>query len=156
MLRRPLNVASIVRLVACVALMGMWVRSYWVSDTVLVASPSKVFLLGSGLGYVGCDRMNGLPLAIVSRSWKTVSYLPDERKESYLPSFVKFNFAITPEGADIRVPYWCPVLLTGSVAAIPWIKRRCRFTLRSLFIAMTFLAVVLGMIAWLDRAWIGK
>ena len=33
----------------------------------------------------------------------------------------------------------------------PW-----RFTLRSLFIATTFLAVVLGMIAWLDRAWIGK
>ena len=27
--------------------------------------------------------------------------------------------------------------------------------LRSLFIATTFLAVVLGMIAWLDRAWIG-
>ena len=31
-----------------------------------------------------------------------------------------------------------------------------RFTLRSLFIATTFLAVVLGMIVWLDRAWIGK
>jgi hypothetical protein len=31
-----------------------------------------------------------------------------------------------------------------------------RFNLRSLFIATTFLAVVLGLIAWLDRAWIGK
>jgi hypothetical protein len=31
-----------------------------------------------------------------------------------------------------------------------------RFTLRSLFVVTTFLAVVLGMIAWLDRAWIGK
>jgi hypothetical protein len=31
-----------------------------------------------------------------------------------------------------------------------------RFTLRSLCIATTLLAVVLGMIAWLDRAWIGK
>jgi hypothetical protein len=31
-----------------------------------------------------------------------------------------------------------------------------RFTLRSLFIATTFLAVVLGTIAWLDPAWIGK
>ena len=27
---------------------------------------------------------------------------------------------------------------------------------RSLFIATTFLAFVLNMIAWLDRAWIGK
>jgi hypothetical protein len=33
----------------------------------------------------------------------------------------------------------------------PW-----RFNLRSLFIATTFLAVVLGMIACLDRSWIGK
>jgi hypothetical protein len=31
-----------------------------------------------------------------------------------------------------------------------------RFTLRSLFIVTTFLAVVRGMIAWLDRLWIGK
>ena len=28
MRQRPLNIASIVCLVACVALMGMWVRSY--------------------------------------------------------------------------------------------------------------------------------
>jgi hypothetical protein len=33
----------------------------------------------------------------------------------------------------------------------PW-----RFNLRSLFIATTFLAVVLGMIVWLYKAWIGK
>jgi hypothetical protein len=33
----------------------------------------------------------------------------------------------------------------------PW-----RFSVRSLFIVTTLLAVVLGMIAWLDRAWIGK
>jgi hypothetical protein len=31
-----------------------------------------------------------------------------------------------------------------------------RFTLRSMFVLTTFLSVVLGMIAWLDRAWIGK
>jgi hypothetical protein len=31
-----------------------------------------------------------------------------------------------------------------------------RFTLRSLFIATTFLAVVSGMIAWLDHGWIGR
>jgi hypothetical protein len=30
-----------------------------------------------------------------------------------------------------------------------------RFNVRGLFIATTFLAVVLGMMAWLDKAWIG-
>jgi hypothetical protein len=37
-----------------------------------------------------------------------------------------------------------------------WYKRGWQFTLRDLLIATTFLAVVLGMIAWLDRAWIGQ
>jgi hypothetical protein len=44
------------------------------------------------------------------------------------------------------------VFMTGSQALalqLPW---HWRLTLRSLFIATTFLAVVLGMIAWLDRA----
>jgi hypothetical protein len=44
------------------------------------------------------------------------------------------------------------VAAAGSVAT----QLGCRFTLRTLFIATTFLAVVLGMVAWLDRAWIGK
>jgi hypothetical protein len=46
--------------------------------------------------------------------------------------------------------------LSGSLAMLFRLRWPLRFTLRSLFIAMTFLAVVLGMIAWLDRAWIGK
>ena len=54
------------------------------------------------------------------------------------------------------VPYWFLVLASGSLAMAfrlwwPW-----RFTLRSLFIATTFLAVVLGMMVWLEMGWIGK
>ena len=52
--------------------------------------------------------------------------------------------------------YWFLVLTSGSLAMILRIRWPVRFKLRSLFIATTFLAVVLGMIAWLDRAWIGK
>jgi hypothetical protein len=56
----------------------------------------------------------------------------------------------------VNLPYWFLALTSGSSAAIlrlcwPW-----RFTLRSLFIVTTFLAVALEMIAWLDRAWIRK
>ena len=43
------------------------------------------------------------------------------------------------------------VLNTGYQWRWPW-----RFSLRTLFIVTTLLAVVLGLIAWLDRAWIGK
>ena len=54
------------------------------------------------------------------------------------------------------VPYWFLVLTSGSLAMLLRLRWPPQFTLRSLFIVTTFLAVVLGMIAWLDRAWIGK
>ena len=41
MLRRLLNIASIVCLVLCVALMGMWVRSYRWMTTVDVPAPRR-------------------------------------------------------------------------------------------------------------------
>ena len=55
--------------------------------------------------------------------------------------------------SSVLVPQF---LTAGSLAMLLRIESPSRFSLRSLFIATTFLAVVLGMIAWLDRAWIGK
>jgi hypothetical protein len=46
-------------------------------------------------------------------------------------------------------PYWFPVLISGVLAAVPWI--RWRFSLRTLLIATTIIAVVLGLIVWLRR-----
>jgi hypothetical protein len=54
------------------------------------------------------------------------------------------------------LPFWFLVIVSGSLAMFCQLRWPPRFTLRSLFVAMTFLAVVLGMIVWLDRAWIGK
>jgi hypothetical protein len=54
------------------------------------------------------------------------------------------------------IPFWFLILATGSLAMICRLRWPPQFTLRSLFIATTFVAVVLGRIAWLDRAWIGK
>ena len=51
MLRRLLNIASIVCLVLCVALMGMWVRSYyWMDDFTLPYTSSCEFGGGSVIG----------------------------------------------------------------------------------------------------------
>jgi hypothetical protein len=52
-------------------------------------------------------------------------------------------------------PYWFPVLTSGSLAIIFRIRWTSRSTLRSLIIVMTLLAVVLGMMAWLDHSWNG-
>jgi hypothetical protein len=57
---------------------------------------------------------------------------------------------------NLVLPYWFLVLASGSLAMLFYLRWPWRFTLRGLFVATTFFAVALGMIAWLDRAWIEK
>ena len=155
MLRRLLNIASIVCLVLCVALMGMWVRSFWRADFVTLATPSQICRVASALGQIRCEGLNGVPLAVVPKSRRTWNVTADDRKTHFLRSFLVYA-DINAGRFDFAVPYWFLVFLSGTIAAILWKKREKRFSLRSLFIVTTFLAVVLGMIAWLDRAWIGR
>ncbi len=45
--------------------------------------------------------------------------------------------------------YWSPVLLLFLLSVAPWIPWSRHFSLRTLFIATTLLAVLLGLIMWL-------
>jgi hypothetical protein len=55
---------------------------------------------------------------------------------------------MTPQ--HIYIPYWIPILLTITLAIIPWL--RWKFSLRTLLIATTLIAVLLG--AWAaQRSW---
>jgi hypothetical protein len=58
-----------------------------------------------------------------------------------------FGLSRTSSWPQIDIPYWPPTIGFGVLAAIPWLRRR--FTLRTLLIATTLLAVVLGLIVWL-------
>ncbi len=51
----------------------------------------------------------------------------------------------------IRVPYWFLVTLTGAVAVVVFSRTDLQFSLRTLLIATTLLAVVLGLGVWLAR-----
>ena len=51
-------------------------------------------------------------------------------------------------GTPFQSPYWLLVAVAGLFAALPWIPIPRRFSLRTLLIAMTLVAVVLGQIAW--------
>jgi hypothetical protein len=43
-------------------------------------------------------------------------------------------------------PHWLPALLSAALAVIPWLSRSCQFSLRTLLLATTALAVALGLI----------
>jgi hypothetical protein len=46
-------------------------------------------------------------------------------------------------------PHWIVVIVSGAVAIMPWL--RWRFSLRTLLIATTVVAVVLGLIVYVSR-----
>jgi hypothetical protein len=49
---------------------------------------------------------------------------------------------------ELRIAHWFPVLIIVALVVIPWIQRRKRFSLRSLLIATTLIAIALGVVVW--------
>jgi phosphotransferase system glucose/maltose/N-acetylglucosamine-specific IIC component len=161
MLRRLLNIASIVCLVLCVALMGMWVWSYYwsyqvfwrTSATYSIGFASHSGRLSIGDCYIapfGREKATHFP----TLDWRVT----DVSNVQELTD-AEFDIYRNATGSGFMMPFWLPVVLSAlsaALAAASWTRRPHRFSLRTLLIATTVVAVVLGMIAWLDRAWIGK
>jgi hypothetical protein len=165
MLRRFLNSASIVSLVLGVVLMGMWVRSYHYCYSWNIKTDSRVLQFGSDRGLLIYSQLHPIAsqadvIAVLndaSHGETFVSTAVDPRKQSAFNGTV-LGFVLERQAWSIHVsvPYWFLVLVSGSLAMAFQLRWPWRFTLRSLFIVTAFLAVLMGMIAWLDRAWIGK
>jgi hypothetical protein len=49
------------------------------------------------------------------------------------------------------MPFWIPVLLVVTLAGISWLPWSNRFSLRTLLIATTLIAGVLGLAVWASR-----
>jgi ABC-type maltose transport system permease subunit len=123
--------------IICLLLIVLWVRSYWLEDIFIAQQSSQ--------SYAGIDSSNariivgttsevGLPL------WAWVVE-PNRHPVKYVPWF---EVSYRTNSCEIYTPTWLLVILTASVAAVPW--KRWRFTLRTLLIATTLIAVVLGLI----------
>jgi hypothetical protein len=157
---RLLNIASIVCLVLCVAFIGLWLRSYRTYEVLTVR-------LGSTQAFSASNERGRIPLIWFtfsarmlkfSRSWAYYGKPLNEMQDLPFtpPHTFGFDTVILSDEWIFVAPYWFLVLTSGSSAMLFRLRWPWRFTLRSLFVVTTFLAVVLGMIAWLDRGWIGQ
>ena len=152
MLRRLLNIASIVCLVLCVALMGLWVRSYYRIDRLNIHVSSILIEITAIQGRL-CFGFASNPYGPWHWEWMSV-----RMHDFPSPPWQIFGFSVVQNSVwtTYYLPYWSTVLVSGSLGMILRARSAWRFNLRTLFVVTTFLAVMLGMIAWLDRAWIGK
>jgi hypothetical protein len=114
--------------------------------------------LGSSPGTFGIVVSTG---ELAGTPWALSSTATDDPIMRYAQSAVPFssplwgefdqkfaNFGGTLEGS-IVIPCWFSVLLVTTLAVAPWV--RWRFTLRTLLIATTLVAVLLALIAALNK-----
>jgi hypothetical protein len=147
--------------IAAVLLIALWARSYWWADRLYVPLTERnAILIGSMSGQVviGPSRIGS------SQAWRSEKY--DEPP----PALIRSGLArgkpalIAQEGfwatakrhpQPIRFgivrhtfysPYFVLVGCVSLVSALPWF--RWRFTLRTLLIGTTLVAVGLGLILW--------
>jgi hypothetical protein len=133
----------------CLLLIVLWARSYWRVDQFVVGEMSPQLNLG----------ITSMPGALLIRtgivSSRTELNQPSEEwletlnraSGSLYPSRVWGHFAYSSRHAI--VPYWFLVGLTailGAITSFQW-----RFSLRTLLIATTLLAVLLGAIIYALR-----
>jgi hypothetical protein len=132
--------------ITCVLLIGFWVRSYssWEQlhgpvpglGGIVINSVEGLMSFGAG-SFVGVDSwsIQNVPASEPGRRLLFRDAL------GYDP-WSGFGIATSMNRFVAFAPHWFLVLMSAIAAASPWI--RWRFSLRTLLVAITFLAVLLG------------
>jgi hypothetical protein len=132
-------------LTASALLIALWVRSYHWSDEVGFLPVGRWGITaGSELGTTRFFASENVAI----HAYVDTQYIGDFVFDPELiaepgPLGLRFSLFTSP---SVNIPHWFWVFLAASVAALPWISWSSRFRLRTLLIATTFVAVVLGVI----------
>jgi hypothetical protein len=127
---------------ACVLLIVLWVWSYrtiYKVQFVMTGSRALVFITTPGPVHLGYTRS---PNPIAS-SIQTSRLTEIERKAVQRSPW---HISLRGNYKEVRVPHWLAIVACGATAMIPWLRRR--FSLRTLLIAMTLVAAMLGFVVW--------
>jgi len=140
---RKLRIAwSVVCGIACVLLIVLWIRSYSSTDGV-VWQPTRSWFISS-ISLTG-------RICVITGSYENPSEIGSvpATNDPGLLGPDSWDFIRDPEFDLVLFPHWFPIALFTAFAAAPWLH--WRFSLRTLLIATTLLALGLGLIAWSIR-----
>jgi hypothetical protein len=139
---RKLRIAwSVVCAIACVLLIALWVRSYRYQDGVMYnPSPYNSYSVSSAIGAVriGYHMQSGYDLKQEYGTWKILNYAVDENTETGW-GFKRSAWA----DWNLSIPIFVVLTLVATLGLI--LLQRWSFSLRTLLIATTLVAVVLGL-----------
>jgi hypothetical protein len=125
---RKLRIAwSVAWGVVAVLLCMLWVRSYTVADSLALDGRNRVTVVAGRI------------------------YLNEQFQvsENAIMPYPRPNGVGIPQGVGGGSGIWPILVIASTLATFPWI--RWRFSLRTLLIATTLVAVALGLIVWASR-----
>jgi hypothetical protein len=136
--------------IACVLLMALCVRSYTWCDVVFC--PTTRPILANAVS--GVIQLNLLPKSIGTGwgpGWGWKRFPPDKLGRG-LANRPSWQWPTDPTTTVINFPTWSVMLPFAATAVLPWIRHfKWRFSLRTLLIATTVVALVLGLIIYATR-----
>jgi hypothetical protein len=138
--------------IVCLLLIVLWVRSYWWQDLIIgnISPHINGLNLSSESGqikYTDVRRSDIAPsqFAILSRRRDEIFHVPSGFDTKVV---AEFGVSLVPASWSIAAPHWFVALISVGLGSLPWFRR---FSLRTLLIATTLVAVVLGLIAYATR-----
>ena len=147
MTRRVRIAVSVFFAVLTVLLCVLWVRSYWTRDHFRWhVTTGRALSVSSRGGIVGVvtwtEDLDGVTSLVDSGP---VAGSPPRRQMS---NPLRFELLRSQEfgSLGVVVPYWFPIFITAVCVAIPWVLNTRRFSLRTLLIATTLVAVALALV----------
>ena len=126
----------------CLLILYAWVRSYSVGDSFAFRDGHRFLLLQ---GKIHIDETFSLP-HIPSTKKLLERHFRAERSEYYV---VGDPAKVQVDGRGKSVHFAVPFLVAAALGGAPWIFRR--YSLRTLLVATTLVAAILGWIVWLLR-----
>ena len=124
--------------ILCLLLIVLWVRSHQRCEYFYTKSGNRITILGSNAGtaYLLRRTISG---QVRPRNWGW-----KYNDTAVAPTMSHYQRAAGE--TFIVVPYWLLIALVGAMAFGPWIRWSNRFSLRTLLIATTLIAMALGII----------
>jgi hypothetical protein len=153
MTRRLRIAVSVFFAVLTVALCVQWVRSYWWQDYIYFwPSRTRLICSISGHGWLQIDYASFDPITAAEQSspWEATTVRLRSPTASPRPGWDWGSHRdINVWDTFATFPYWFALAITGIAGALPWYPYSSRFSLRAMLLAVTLVAVVLGLGIWL-------
>jgi hypothetical protein len=143
-------------LTACMLLTALWVRSYrWVDVANGPRLGSRIVTIGSTPGVL-CIAFPSVSISWIGpwdRHSFNVNWREGSRNDGTQIDTLRIwgTFAYENANRGVYIPYWFGVFISATAATIPWISWSRRFSLRTLLIATTLVAVGMGAVVFLAR-----